>query len=120
MDPRYRPFYQHVWAFCWPILWWNLMRLAAVQRKVKRNIWVTVTRTGQIRVRYIADAPVRRVLPEWSARWERPSLASDLPACLALMEAQGVPPRIATLLLPHWETGLLEAAARMRERNGAE
>ena len=44
----------------------------------------------------------------------------DLPACLALMEAQGVPPRIATLLLPHWETGLLEAAARMCERNGAE
>lgn len=44
----------------------------------------------------------------------------DLPACLALMEAQGVPPRIATLLLPHWETGLLEATARMRERNGAE
>jgi len=44
----------------------------------------------------------------------------DLPACLALMEAQGVPPRIATLLLPHWETGLLEAVARMRERNGAE
>ena len=85
MDPRYRPFYQHVWAFCWPILWWNLMRLAAVQRKVKRTIWVTVTRTGQIRVRYIADAPVRRVLPEWSARWERPSLASDLPACLAAL-----------------------------------
>ncbi|HBQ48004.1 MAG TPA: hypothetical protein DD728_03815, partial [Hyphomonas atlantica] len=59
-------------------------RLAAVQRKVKRNIWVTVTRTGQIRVRYIADAPVRRVLPEWSARWARPSLASDLPGCLAV------------------------------------
>jgi len=40
-------------------------------------------------------------------------------ACLEILEAQGVPRHIATLLLPHWETGLLEAAARMRERDGA-
>ncbi|MAU43756.1 MAG: hypothetical protein CMP09_02740 [Yangia sp.] len=43
----------------------------------------------------------------------------DMQACLEILEAQGVPRHIATLLLPHWETGLLEAAARMRERDGA-
>ena len=39
----------------------------------------------------------------------------DMPACLALTEAQGIPTKIAALLLPHWETGLLEAAAKRRE-----
>ncbi|APZ53747.1 hypothetical protein Ga0080574_TMP3413 [Salipiger abyssi] len=39
----------------------------------------------------------------------------DFAACLALLEAQGVPQNIAALLLPHWEAGLIEAAARGRE-----
>lgn len=39
----------------------------------------------------------------------------DMPACLALLTAQGLPDHIAILLLPFWEAGLLEAAARQRE-----
>ncbi|MBU2961963.1 hypothetical protein KO516_14325, partial [Citreicella sp. C3M06] len=41
----------------------------------------------------------------------------DMPACLALLGAQGVPTNIAALLLPHWESGLLEAAAKQREQD---
>lgn len=44
----------------------------------------------------------------------------DLLPCLALLEAQGVPRSIAALLLPHWEAGLLGAAARMREEDKPE
>ncbi|EPX82102.1 DUF7697 family protein [Salipiger mucosus] len=43
----------------------------------------------------------------------------DMPACLALTRAQGIPDDIASLLLPSWEAGLLEAAAKQREDKDA-
>ncbi|WP_417741505.1 hypothetical protein [Salipiger sp.] len=44
----------------------------------------------------------------------------DFAACLALLEAQGIPEKIASLLLPYWEAGLIEAGARMRDQDGTE
>ncbi|KAB2539656.1 hypothetical protein AL035_17760 [Salipiger aestuarii] len=41
----------------------------------------------------------------------------DMPACLELLKAQGVNTHIAALLLPFWESGLLEAAAKLREQD---
>ena len=42
----------------------------------------------------------------------------DMPACLAMTEAQGIPTSVAALLLPFWELGLLQASARNRETEG--
>lgn len=39
----------------------------------------------------------------------------DATACLALLEARGIPQEIAGLLLPYWEAGLVEAAEEQRE-----
>ncbi|WP_146592202.1 DUF7697 family protein [Puniceibacterium confluentis] len=44
----------------------------------------------------------------------------DMPACLALLQAQGIPPDMAVLLLPHWEAGLIEAIALRRKEEDSE
>lgn len=85
MDPLYRPFFQHVWAICWPWLWWNLLRLTAWRRRTGRPVWVTVDRFGNVRIRIIGDAPKVSTLPAWQPRWARPLLASGLPQVAADM-----------------------------------
>ena len=79
MDPLYRPFFSHVWAICWPILWWNLVRLTAWRKRTGRPVWVTVDKFGNVHVRIIGDAPKRRALPVWAPRWESSALAGGLP-----------------------------------------
>jgi len=39
----------------------------------------------------------------------------DLPAVIEILERSGIDPDIAALLLPHWEQGLLAAAAKRNE-----
>jgi hypothetical protein len=86
MDPAYRPFFAHVWAFCWPWLWWNLVRLKAWRKRTGRCVFVTVDKYGNVVIRYIGDAPrpdnAYTYTPPRVPRWQSPSLASDLPCGL--------------------------------------
>lgn len=93
MDPLYKPFFKHVLAICWPWLWWNLVRLTAWRLRTGRDVFVTVDRFGNVRVRYVGDAPkpkdayayVRLAI----ARWARTSAVSDLPETLVADVACG-------------------------------
>lgn len=38
----------------------------------------------------------------------------DAPACITILEAQGVDPRIAAILLPFWEQGMTSAIAKKK------
>lgn len=86
MDPAYRPFFAHVWAFCWPWLWWNLVRLTAWRKCTGRRVFVSVDKYGNVFIRYIGDAPqpdnAYTYTPPRMPRWQSPSLASDLPCGL--------------------------------------
>ena len=83
MDPLYRPFFAHVWAFCWPWLWWNLVRLHAWRQRTGRPAFITVDKYGNITRRLIGDAPRKRALPQWSPRWESPRLQGAMPPSVA-------------------------------------
>lgn len=91
MDPAYRPFFAHVWAFCWPWLWWNLARLTAWRKRTRRRVFVSVDKYGNVFIRYIGDAPrpdnAYTYTPPHVPRWQSPSLASDLPCGLNVPSA---------------------------------
>jgi hypothetical protein len=91
MDPAYRPFFAHVWAFCWPWLWWNLVRLTAWRKRTGRRVFVTVDKYGNVAIRYIGDAPTPdnayTYTPPRVPRWQSPALASDLPCGLDVPSA---------------------------------
>jgi len=83
MDPAYRPFFTHVWAFCWPWLWCNLAWLTAWRKRTGRRVFISVDKYGNIYIRIIGDAPKPdghyHYEPPEVPCWQRPSLATDLP-----------------------------------------
>ncbi len=86
MDPHYIPFFRHVYALCWPWLWWNLVRLTAWRLKTGRQVFVQVDRFGNVYVRYIGDAPKPDDLytyePPAVPRWETQAARTSLPVCV--------------------------------------
>ena len=108
MDPAYRPFFAHVWAFCWPWLWWNLVRLTAWRRRTRRAVFISVDRYGNIYINYVGDAPKPDSLytyePPGRMPWERlapgaapagPARAGAPGAVLSCGAAQAAGPRCA-------------------------
>ena len=79
MDSAYRPFFAHVYAVCWPWLWWNLVWFTAWRKRTGRRAFISVDKYGNIYIRYIGDAKEANPLPAWRPRWDDPSLESDLP-----------------------------------------
>ena len=79
MDPAYRPFFAHVYAVCWPWLWWNLVWFTAWRKRTGRRAFISVDKYGNIYIRYVGDAKEANPLPAWRPRWDDPSLESDLP-----------------------------------------
>ncbi len=39
----------------------------------------------------------------------------DMPACISALQSYGIPPEVSTILLPHFEQGLLAAIESRRE-----
>jgi hypothetical protein len=70
MNPEYRRFFAHVWAICWPWLWWNLRRLERWQEKHGRNLLIGVDKLGNTYVLQVGDAPE----PDDLYSYEVPSL----------------------------------------------
>ena len=93
MDPHYRPFFKHVWAFCWPWLWWNLVRLTEWRRRTGRNVFVVVDKLGNVYIQYIGDVPGAKKTytyePPKVRAWERlapsPHLPDTEPVCICLL-----------------------------------
>ncbi|KCZ56218.1 hypothetical protein HY29_09195 [Hyphomonas beringensis] len=83
MDPHYRLFFKHVWPFCWPWLWWNLVRLTEWRRRTGRNVFVVVDKLGNVYIQYVgdiagADRPYTYQPPKVRA-WERLAPGNPLP-----------------------------------------
>ncbi|MAN45225.1 MAG: hypothetical protein GYB49_12090 [Alphaproteobacteria bacterium] len=83
MDPHYRPFFKHVWAFCWPWLWWNLVRLTEWRRRTGRNVFVVVDKLGNVYIQYVGDvAGAKKTYtyePSKIRAWERLAPGMYLP-----------------------------------------
>ena len=83
MNPEYRRFFAHVWALCWPWLWWNLRRLERWQAVTKRDLFISVDKFGNVYVRLIGDAPKPDDLYEYETPrlmpWERLEAGAGLP-----------------------------------------
>ncbi|MEZ5997407.1 MAG: hypothetical protein R3B98_01785 [Hyphomonas sp.] len=79
MDPRLKPYFDHVWPLFWPWLWWNLIRFARWHMRTGREALIDIDRFGNIRFVYFEDAPAAEdayiYAPPRLARWERLALA---------------------------------------------
>ncbi|MGH1417169.1 MAG: DUF7697 family protein [Pelagimonas sp.] len=42
----------------------------------------------------------------------------DLPSCLTLLDAHGVDPQIAAILLPYWEAGMFDGLEEANDKSG--
>ena len=57
MDPRLKPYFDHVFVLFWPVLIWNLMRIARWQAHTGREGLFAVNCYGGIRLVRVSDAP---------------------------------------------------------------
>ena len=57
MDPRLKPYFDHVFVLFWPVLVWNLIRIARWQTRTGRDGLWAVNCFGGVRLVRLADAP---------------------------------------------------------------
>ena len=67
MDRCLKPYFDHVYVLFWPVLIWNLMRIARWQAHTGREGLFAVNCFGGIRLVRIDDAP----RPDTDAAWAR-------------------------------------------------
>ena len=66
-DPALKPYFDHVFVLFWPVLIWNLMRIARWQAHTGREGLFAVNCFGGIRLVRIDDAP----RPDTDEAWAR-------------------------------------------------
>ena len=81
MDPRLKPYFDHVFVLFWPVLVWNLIRIARWQARTGQDGLWAVNCFGGIRLVRVSDAPhpPAFTFPENAARLSATMILTDLP-----------------------------------------
>ncbi|MEZ5998806.1 MAG: hypothetical protein R3B98_08950 [Hyphomonas sp.] len=101
MDPRLKPYFDHVWPLFWPWLWWNLIRFARWHVRTGREALIDIDRFGNIRFVYFEDAPAAEdayiYVPPRLASWERLAPGFGLTALATSFPVRNVPVFVRTV-----------------------
>ena len=81
MDPRLKPYFDHVLVLFWPVLIWNLMRIARWRAHTGQDGLWAVNCFGGVRLVRASDTPRPSpfAFPENAARLSATMILTDLP-----------------------------------------